>query len=276
MGIKPDFRVEMARVLEEYASARRGNRLLLLPFTTVNDYLWTLRGLAQLMRPLGGRALFYLAAAVSDFFIPAAKMVKHKIQSSEDFNPASGPGEQGGETAARIQDKQLIMNLDPVPKFLKTLVESWSPEGMIVSFKLETDPDLLVTKARYALEKYRHHLVVGNLLATRKYEVVFVSRSTGDGAEIKEQWIRVPKLRGSRKKSTPAGVGLVSSLAESKGQENGVVGGEILEGTSRTGEIVKTQVQPEETLGESEVEIESLMVPEIAKLHGEIIGRSRR
>lgn len=62
------------------------------------------------------------------------------------------------------RSKCLVIDLDPVPKFLKNLVEGWSPEGMIVSFKLETDPSILVHKARYSLDRYQHHLVIGNLL----------------------------------------------------------------------------------------------------------------
>jgi phosphopantothenate-cysteine ligase len=62
------------------------------------------------------------------------------------------------------RSKRLVIDLDPVPKFLKNLVEGWSPQGMIVSFKLETDPTILVHKARYSLDRYQHHLVIGNLL----------------------------------------------------------------------------------------------------------------
>jgi phosphopantothenate---cysteine ligase (ATP) len=45
--------------------------------------------------------MFYLAAAVSDFYIPIDKMVTHKIQSA------------GGG---------LHLDLEPVPKILKPLV----------------------------------------------------------------------------------------------------------------------------------------------------------
>ena len=65
-------------------------------------------------------------------------------------------------------------------------------KAQIVSFKLETDPSLLVTKAEQALDRYGHDLVIGNLLATRKWEVVFIIK--GDG----ERWIRVPKSRRSK------------------------------------------------------------------------------
>jgi phosphopantothenate-cysteine ligase len=42
--------------------------------------------------------------------------------------------------------------------------------------QLETDSKILIPKARGSLERYGHQLVIGNLLNTRKYEVVLVSR----------------------------------------------------------------------------------------------------
>ncbi|KAG8624689.1 hypothetical protein KVT40_007756 [Elsinoe batatas] len=277
--IKDSYTPHLSSVLAQYKSARQSNLLLLLPFTTVNDYLWSLRAIAQLMTPLSSNALFYLAAAVSDFFIPRRKMVEHKIQSGEEFQrprpparPSSararadlaasgprnradrdrgvespGPGQGDShlddeeEVAATISDKKLIINLDPVPKFLHQLVDDWSPRGMIISFKLETDPEILVTKAKWALGKYGHHLVVGNLLSTRKWEVVFVSKARGEEGEgVREEWIRVE--RGRRGK--------------------GVGGG--------------SEKQEAEVLGEPSVEIESLMVPEIARLHGDFIKGMER
>jgi phosphopantothenate-cysteine ligase len=175
----------MMQALRRYAEVKVKGTLLSIPFTTVNDYLWALREIAVLMQPLGATALFYLAAAVSDFFIPSDRMVEHKIQSSEDFNQHDNHAAK--QPAARIEDQRLVIDLEPVPKFLKQLVDGWAPQGMIVSFKLETDPSILVKKAEYALNKYSHHLVIGNLLTTRKCEVVFVSVDEG------QQWIRVPK-----------------------------------------------------------------------------------
>src|SRR5262249_50301558 len=154
-----------------------------------------LREVAKLMQPLGPNAIFYLAAAVSDFFVPKDRMVEHKIQSSEEF--ANLARKNGGDPdakppAARTEGKSLVIDLEPVPKFLKQLVDAWAPQAMIVSFKLETDPSILVAKARRALEKYAHHLVIGNLLTTRKWEVVFVS------VDEDMKWIRVPRGRRAR------------------------------------------------------------------------------
>lgn len=163
--IKPQFQDEMLVVLRKYRAAQSSNLLLLVPFTTVNQYLYTLKSVLTILQRIGSRALFYLAAAVSDFFLPSSRMPTHKIQAQP-----SG---------------KLVVDLEQVPKFLRRLVDSWAPLAMIVSFKLETDSSILIKKANQALLRYQHLLVIGNLLQTRKSEVVFV---TPDG---KEDWVRL-------------------------------------------------------------------------------------
>ncbi|XP_026681563.1 phosphopantothenate--cysteine ligase [Diaphorina citri] len=68
-----------------------------------------------------------------------------------------------------------VISLQLVPKMLSPLTSVWSPRAFVVSFKLETDPNILVKKARAALDKYHHKLVIGNLLHTRKHQVILVS-----------------------------------------------------------------------------------------------------
>jgi phosphopantothenate---cysteine ligase (ATP) len=230
--VRKEYQDEMRYVLRQYHLAKKDRLLLLLPFTTVTEYLFELRTLATLMRPLGSRAMFYLAAAVSDFFIPRDKMDEHKIQSSEQSD--------GQNSDQPTTGKQLVINLDPVPKFLSTLVSAWAPSGsMIVSFKLETDPSLLISKARQSLHRYHHDLVIGNLLTTRKWEVVFVSKD-------EERWIRVPKARRSKSFS---GIENMVGKAEGKADDTPINldGGPVREG----------------------LEIESLIVPELVALHTE-------
>lgn len=65
----------MLQVLRKYHDARDRNMLLVLPFVSISDYLHELRSIARLMRPLGPRGLLYLAAAVSDFFVPVSSLV---------------------------------------------------------------------------------------------------------------------------------------------------------------------------------------------------------
>ena len=107
----------MLPLLRKYKDANKNNLLLLLDFVTVNDYLFQLRLLAHCLQPAGGAALFYLAAAVSDFHIPQSRMSEHKIQSMG-----------GGNT--------LTIVMDPVPKFLHHLVQKWAPYATIISFKV--------------------------------------------------------------------------------------------------------------------------------------------
>ncbi len=65
---KDEYADQMLRVLQRYNAAQESNTLLMLPFTTITDYLYNLRAIASLMRPLGRKGMLYLAAAVSDFF----------------------------------------------------------------------------------------------------------------------------------------------------------------------------------------------------------------
>ncbi|EJT70582.1 phosphopantothenate-cysteine ligase [Gaeumannomyces tritici R3-111a-1] len=280
----PEHAARMLGVLRKYRAARQGDLLLMLPFVTITDYLYELRAVARLMRPLGPRGLLYLAAAVSDFFVPPERMAEHKIQSTNALDPdpgaaaaaappaakkrkqdqaaAAAAAAAGGEpplpddddgaqdpTAAAADDgetfdnfdssprvprsKRLVVDLDPVPKFLKNLVDGWAPQGMIVSFKLETDPAILVHKARYSLDRYQHHLVIGNLLATRKWEVVFVAPACPD------RWIRLP---------TAAAAAAAGSQATSASEER----------------PIDPAALPD---GDPDLEIESLIIPAVQELH---------
>jgi phosphopantothenate-cysteine ligase len=254
-----EYREKMLTVLRQYNSAKQKNLLLILPFTTINDYLFSLRSISQLMRPLGPNGLLYLAAAVSDFFIPPERMVEHKIQSTNatDKQPKKETdGQQKVDdeafdnfdsSPAIPRSKRLIIDLDPLPKFLKNLVDGWAPEGLIVSFKLETDPEILVHKAQYSLDRYQHHLVIGNLLSTRKWEVVFVTPGKPD------KWIRVP--RRQRKRTVGGNENLVGVAAREQIQEKPSDPNDLPE-------------------GEPSIEIESLIIPAVEELHTSYINNA--
>lgn len=62
-------------VLKMYQNATSGNKWLKIPFTTLPDYLWTLKGAAEVLDKHKTKAMLYLAAAVSDFYIPPSDMV---------------------------------------------------------------------------------------------------------------------------------------------------------------------------------------------------------
>ncbi|KAK8649136.1 hypothetical protein V6N13_129871 [Hibiscus sabdariffa] len=157
-----DFRVRQSHseavkgAIGNHHAAVAGGLLLKLPFTTIFEYLQMLRIIASSMRSLECRAMFYLAAAVSDFYVPWKSMAEHKIQS------ASGP---------------LDMRLMQVPKMLSVLRTEWTPMAFCISFKLETDSKILLEKANMALKKYKMHSVVANELLNRKEEVTVVTEN---------------------------------------------------------------------------------------------------
>ncbi|KAJ9405579.1 hypothetical protein DTO045G8_6609 [Paecilomyces variotii] len=265
--VRSEYQDEMRDVLRKYRYAKQNNRLLLLPFTTVTDYLFELRSLAMLMRPLGPNALFYLAAAVSDFFIPRDRMAEHKIQSSEVPVISEDQIYTGeNESQPSRNGKKLVIDLDPVPKFLHRLVDGWAPDGsMIVSFKLETDPSLLVNKARTALQRYSHHLVIGNLLSTRKWEVVFVTPD-----EPRERWIRVPKSKRSKSIS-----GVENQVGLAEGKEPNAATEEPPVQTEGTGADAD-QREGGTAPGDHQMEIESLIIPELVRMHSEMIKKKAK
>ncbi|KAL6757555.1 DNA/pantothenate metabolism flavoprotein [Haematococcus lacustris] len=157
----------LADSLSAAAASDQTGVLLSIPFETIFDYLQCLRSVALALAPCGAQVLFYLAAAVSDFYLPWAELAEHKIQSSE-----------GG----------LDLQLRKVPKMLGLLTRQWCPAAMVVSFKLETDTHILVAKAAAALQTYGVHAVVANLLETRKDRVLLVTRAgsawSGAGASV--------------------------------------------------------------------------------------------
>lgn len=147
-------------VKQYQASVEGAGSLLSLPFTSVDDYFFLLKLVAESVAPWNERALFFLAAAVSDFYIPQQQLATHKIQSRE------GP---------------LKLTLEPVPKLLGVLRREWAPRAFVVSFKLETDWDLLRKKAHQAIDKYDVHLVVANELHSRFDEVLLIPNGSTGG-----------------------------------------------------------------------------------------------
>ena len=74
--VTPEKHQDLLEVLTAYKTVQASRTLHTLTFVTVNDYLWLLRAVSQeLSMLLKRKAMFYLAAAVSDFFLPRQKMV---------------------------------------------------------------------------------------------------------------------------------------------------------------------------------------------------------
>lgn len=137
-----------------------------VPFASVGDYMHLLRAACRAMAPAGHDGVVLLAAAVSDFYVPFPELGEHKIQSGFGAGVPGGGGGGGGA---------LQLTLQPVPKALGALKRRWAPHAAVVSFKLETDPALLLPKAAAALDRYGMDGVVANLLPTRYQQVTLVT-----------------------------------------------------------------------------------------------------
>lgn len=186
ISVHPDAVDVLLPILQSYKQAQETDRLLYVNFTSVSDYLWLLvslrcevqdalfnsllqqRAACECLAPFEKRAVLYLAAAVSDFYVPQEEMPQHKIQSN-------------------ISPK---ISLQLVPKILKPLVSSWVTKGFVVSFKLETDESLLISKSRDALAKYDHNLVIANMLESRRKQVVLVTPTTSQEINLTNEQVR--------------------------------------------------------------------------------------
>jgi len=145
------------------------DRLLPVAFTTIFDYLFLLREACSSLAPAASSALVFLAAAVSDFYIPEAAMATEKIQS-------------------RANDG-LHVHLQNVPKMLGLVKASWSPLAFVMSFKLETNVNILLAKAAGAIAKYDMDAVCSNQLQTIRELVTIVQKDPGQDIKIETESI---------------------------------------------------------------------------------------
>ena len=173
--------------LRERADVVKAGMLLTVSFRTVEQYLAKLKMCTEAINDCQSLGLIYLTAAVSDFYIPKDQKAEHKIQSRDyGINNKNGDTEEAGnkntaaESAVRMDPETncLHLKMSPVPKVLTLVRDDFAPNAFCVSFKLETDKDILFEKARIAIRKYDMHMVIGNVLETR-YEKVWILQNRG-------------------------------------------------------------------------------------------------
>lgn len=124
--------------------------MLKIEYGTVQEYLRDLELISRELHNQKVKSISYLAAAVSDFYIPDNKLPEHKIPS-------------GGT---------LDLKLEAVPKKLGEIKKSWNPQTLLVSFKLETDAGKLEASAKQAIQKYQSDAVVANVLQNKSSQVI--------------------------------------------------------------------------------------------------------
>eukprot|EP00761_Pharyngomonas_kirbyi_P014468 gb/GECH01014498.1/.p1 GENE.gb/GECH01014498.1/~~gb/GECH01014498.1/.p1 ORF type:complete len:308 (+),score=77.96 gb/GECH01014498.1/:1-924(+) len=157
VSVKTQEQNKINHLLKEYHHCMNNQLLLSLPFCTITEYLFLLKMATVALCPLKSKALIYLPAAVSDFYLPNEMMSEHKIQSGSS--------------------EKLQIELHSVPKVLGAIKSEWNPYALLISFKLETDEDLLISKAQSSVEKYGVDIVVANMLQNYKYRVTLLLKS---------------------------------------------------------------------------------------------------
>lgn len=75
ISVSPPEVPRLEEVLKTYKDVRTRGMLHTLTFVTINEYLYLLRAISKELSVRKRYALYYLAAAVSDFFLPTQKMV---------------------------------------------------------------------------------------------------------------------------------------------------------------------------------------------------------
>jgi len=139
---------------QDAGAAHLTESLLPIGFTTIFEYLFLLREACRSIEVAGADAVVFLAAAVSDFYVPENEMASQKIQS-------------------RAHDG-LSLQLRNVPKLLGS-IKQWAPRALVVSFKLETNSNILLAKAAGAILKYGVDAVCSNLLHNYRDLVTIIS-----------------------------------------------------------------------------------------------------
>eukprot|EP01130_Rhizamoeba_saxonica_P004253 TRINITY_DN1744_c0_g1_i2.p1 TRINITY_DN1744_c0_g1~~TRINITY_DN1744_c0_g1_i2.p1 ORF type:complete len:297 (+),score=65.58 TRINITY_DN1744_c0_g1_i2:46-936(+) len=170
----------LSEILELHQQVEQEGRFLKIEFFGVIEYLYWLNQVCLTLEDMvGSNALFLSAAAVSDFYVPEQYMAEHKIQSSEG---------------------DLALHLYVVPKAVPYLVEKCK-KLMLVTFKLETDEEIMPRKVNVHLQKYGVDLVIGNLLQSYKDKITIFQPDVdpqvilkGDGP-IEEKMIEELLLR---------------------------------------------------------------------------------
>ncbi|GAU19034.1 hypothetical protein TSUD_193720 [Trifolium subterraneum] len=74
--VRKDYSEAVKSAIVDYHTAVAGGHLLKLPFGTIFEYLQMLQIIGISMRCIGQRAMFYLAAAVSDYYVPWKDMLE--------------------------------------------------------------------------------------------------------------------------------------------------------------------------------------------------------
>jgi len=154
VGVDQDHPTHLKEIFLRYKQVQQEKSLLFIPFLSIFDYFYWMRVIAQQISKLGRRVMFYSAAAVSDFYVK--QQAEHKIQSSKGA---------------------IAIQLDLVPKLIPLMKPLWTPDCMVVTFKLETDEKILDEKVGVHIG-YGVDMVIANILGQHTNKVIVCQANT--------------------------------------------------------------------------------------------------
>ncbi|KAH7647372.1 hypothetical protein FG379_003039 [Cryptosporidium bovis] len=154
---------EASKNFEKYAK-----KLFIIEFESIFDYTEGIQMISSHCAKYNEKIIFYLSAAVSDFYIPEDLLSTNKIT----IPPNSITNDQ-------ISLKLPCINIELylVPKFVANIREK-CPNCFIVSFKLETDENELLIKSFEYLERYKPNIICANLLQSKRNKIIMITNET--------------------------------------------------------------------------------------------------
>lgn len=160
---------ELKKIREE--AKTYSDKIVFLEFDTFEDYILKLYYLCNKISKLGKNTMIFLAAAISDFYIPESELEEHKIQSRD---------EKGSHK------NELNIILKPAPKEIHKIKDEINKDMFLITFKLETDEKILYDKAIQALSKCKSDIVVANILQKRYDEILLFKSQKTENPEVEK------------------------------------------------------------------------------------------
>lgn len=153
--------IQISNELEKYLK-----NLFLIEFSSINDYFCGIDVIATHCLDYENNVIFYLSAAVSDFYIPDHLLPKDKISVDSELLPYK---------ENTLFSPSITLELYSTPKSIQ-LIRNKCSNSFLVMFKLETsNEEHLYHKSVKALQKYNANIVCANLLQTRRDEVIILT-----------------------------------------------------------------------------------------------------
>ncbi|KAH8584141.1 phosphopantothenoylcysteine synthetase [Cryptosporidium sp. chipmunk genotype I] len=141
------------------------DRMFLMEFGSVHEYFNGMDYIISHCAKFPDSFIFFLAAAVSDFYIPENLLPKNKISASSD---ASLDLENGSKTPS------ITLELYSTPKYARC-IRNKLPYCFLVLFKLETEFEILFKKSDNLLKICDANAICANLLQDRRDSVIILT-----------------------------------------------------------------------------------------------------